>query len=72
MVIKEDDDSDDDQSFFYDIENAVLEAMDEGLIEDSEIVDWVMSRLPFDVLENQIINALDRIESGLLEDQESI
>lgn len=56
----------------YEVESAVLEAMDEGLMEDSEIVDWVMSRLAFEISEEDIIDILDRIESGMMEDLESV
>ena len=56
----------------YEVENAVLEAIDEGLMEDSEIVDWVMSRLAFEISEEDIVNILDRIESGMMEDLESV
>ena len=56
----------------YEVENAVLEAIDEGLMEDSEIVDWVMSRLAFEISEEDIVNILDRIESGMMEDLERV
>ena len=46
-------------SAIYEVENAVLEAMDEGLMNDSEIVDWVMSRISFEITEDDIINVLD-------------
>jgi len=59
-------------SAIYEVENAVLEAMDEGLMNDSEIVDWVMSRISFEITEDDIINVLDRIESGLMDDLESV
>ena len=59
-------------SSIYEVENAVLEAIDEGLMDDSEIVDWVMSRISFEITEDDIINVLDRIESGLSDDLESV